>query len=370
LFELDAHFMRQALALAAQGLGRTSPNPAVGAVVVKDGAVVGQGWHRAAGQPHAEVEALREAGEAARGATVYVTLEPCSHHGRTPPCTAALIAAGVKRVVYACPDCDERCAGKAEAILREAGIEAQCGPLGDEARRLNEAYFKFKQTCRPFVTLKLALTLDGRCSTRTGDSKWITSEESRRRVHQMRDQVDAVMVGGGTVRDDSPRLTVRLVEPRDGRQPIRVVLDTDGISREEPMLREPGETIIFMSRQSYNEIQYGDSYLPEESDQVEIVPLWARQYHLDLEEVLEELGSRDIMSVLLEGGPSLAGRFLEEGLVDKLVFFYAPKLLLDDEAFGPRVRDREVGSIAEALNFEIEAVERVGPDLMVTLYPR
>ena len=337
--------------------------------MVKDGAVVGSGYHHAAGQPHAEVEALREAGEAARGATVYVTLEPCSHHGRTLPCTEALIAAGVARVVYACPDCDERCAGKADALLQAAGIAAQCGPLGDEARRLNEAYFKFKQTGRPFVTLKLALTLDGRCATREGDSQWITSEESRRRVHQMRDQAEAVLVGPTTARCDDPRLTVRAFEPRDGRQPVRVVLDVDGIGKDSAMLREPGKTIIFMSQQSADEMDWSETYLPEESDTVEILALRARAHHLDLSEVLRHLGKRNLMSVLLEGGPSLAGQFLEQGLVDKLVFFYAPKLLLDDQARGPRVPDRQVAKIAEALNYRIDAVEQVGPDLMVTLYP-
>jgi diaminohydroxyphosphoribosylaminopyrimidine deaminase/5-amino-6-(5-phosphoribosylamino)uracil reductase len=359
--DLDAHYMRRALVLAAQGLGRTSPNPAVGAVVVKHDAVVGEGWHHAAGQPHAEVEALRAAGEAARGATVYVTLEPCSHFGRTPPCTDALIQAGVARVVYACPDCDERCAGQADALLQAAGIGTECGPLGEEARRLNEAYYKFKRTGRPFVTLKLALTLDGRCATRAGDSQWITSEASRRRVHQLRDQSDAVMAGAGTAQCDRPRLTVRLVEPRDGRQPVRVVLAGDGLDAEQPLLQEPGRTLIFTGPEP--------SRRPEASPTVEIVALPERAGHLDLEEVLAELGRRDIMSVLLEGGPSLAGRFLEQGLVDKLVFFYAPKLLLDDQARGPQVRGRKVARMAEALNFEMDAVERVGPDLIVTLYP-
>jgi diaminohydroxyphosphoribosylaminopyrimidine deaminase/5-amino-6-(5-phosphoribosylamino)uracil reductase len=352
--------MRRALELAALGLGRTSPNPAVGAVVVREGAVVGEGWHHAAGQPHAEVEALRAAGEGARGATIYVTLEPCSHFGRTPPCTGALIAAGVARVVYACPDCDERCAGKADALLQAAGIQTRCGPLGAEALRLNEAYYKFKRTGRPFVTLKLALTLDGRCATRRGDSRWITGEPARRRVHEMRDQSDAVMVGSGTALADSPRLTVRLTEPRDGRQPLRVVLAPEGLAPDQPMLREPGRTLIFTGPAARG---------AEASETVEIVRLAAGGRRLDLAQVLAELGQRQVMSVLLEGGPTLAGRFLEQGLVDKLVFFYAPKLLLDEEAAGPRVPGREVGRIAEALEYRLDAVEQVGADFMVTLYP-
>lgn len=337
--------------------------------MVRDGAVVGEGWHRAAGQPHAEVEALAAAGEAARGATVYVTLEPCSHYGRTPPCTEALIAAGVKRVVYACLDCDERCAGKAEALLREAGIETEGGPLAEEARRLNEAYFKFKQTGLPFVTLKLALTLDGRCATRIGDSQWITSEQARRRVHRMRDQADAVMIGEGTLLADNPRLTVRLVEPRDGRQPVRVIVAVDGVGVYHPILQEPGRTVIVMSRRAYELRPESGRALPEESDQVRLLPVTERHGHLDLPEALRALAGEDLLSILLEGGPSLAGRFLEQGLVDKLVFFYAPKLLLDDQAAGPRVRGRSVTQMSEALNYRMDAVEQVGPDLMVTLYP-
>lgn len=361
--------MRQALALAAQGLGRTSPNPAVGAVVVRDGQVVGEGWHRAAGEPHAEVEALQAAGARARGATLYVSLEPCSHYGRTPPCTEALIRAGVSRVVYACADCDERCAGQAAPALRAAGIEVVAGVLEGEARRLNEAYFKFKQTGRPFVTLKLALTLDGRCATRAGDSRWITSEEARRRVHQLRDQADAVMVGSGTVLTDDPRLTVRLVKPHDGRQPVRVVIDPQGLTRAHWLYQEPGRAILVMDRRTYEESVDCGGGLLRGGDNLEILLLNAPGGNFDLEEVLRSLGERNLVSILLEGGPTLAGSFLRQGLVDKLIFFYAPKLLLDEQARGPRVPGLEVAKIAEALNYQIDAAERVGPDLMVTLYP-
>lgn len=358
----DELYMRQALALAAQGLGRTSPNPAVGAVVVSGGEVVGTGFHRAAGQPHAEVEALAAAGERAREATVYVTLEPCSHYGRTPPCTEALQQAGVTRVVYACEDCDSRCAGKAAPFLRSAGIEVEAGLLAAEARRLNEAFFQHKQTGRPLVTLKLALTLEGRMATRTGDSQWITSEASRHRVQLLRDQSDAVMVGAGTVARDDPRLTVRLSpeEQRDTRQPLAVLLCPDGVPTGARVLRGGRPVLVFSAP---------GAAAAAPLDAPEVVEVPGAEGRLDLPAVLHELGRRNVMSVLLEGGPTLAGSFLREGLVDKLIVFYAPKLLLDAAAPGPMAPGREVLAMAQALCFEIDAAERIGPDLMVTLYP-
>lgn len=385
--------MRQALELAVQGLGRTSPNPAVGAVIVRDGEVVGEGWHRAAGQPHAEIEALRQAGERARGATLYVTLEPCSHHGRTPPCTTAILEAGIARVFYACPDCDPRCAGRAEDLLARAGVEVACGPLTEEGQELNQAYFKHKQTGRPYVTLKLALTLDGRMATRTGDSRWITSEEARRRVHALRDQSDAVLVGAGTVAQDDPQLTARLENPRDGHQPRPVVLAADGISPQARLLRGPARPILFVAPGNIGfQACHGRTGVPpvpeghavvsptHESplscqerglggEAPEIVPVPGADGLLDLPAVLTELGRRSIMSVLVEGGAALAGSFLHAGLVDKLLLFYAPRLLLDREAPGPYAPDLCVPRMAEALNLRLAGAELVGPDLMLTLYP-
>jgi diaminohydroxyphosphoribosylaminopyrimidine deaminase/5-amino-6-(5-phosphoribosylamino)uracil reductase len=333
--------------------------------------VVGAGWHHAAGAPHAEVEAIREAGVRARGATAYVTLEPCSHYGRTAPCTEALISAGVARVVFACADCDVRSAGKATGILREAGVEVEGGLLNAEAQRLNEAFFKHKQTGLPFITLKLALTLDGRMATRAGDSQWVTSEESRRRVHLLRDQSDVVMVGAGTLARDNPRLTVRLGEKerRDARQPLPVILAAEGVPAGARVLRGTHPALVFTAetsgRTGVSPVSVGpELYVPPA---VEYVPFPAPEGRLDLPAVLAELGRRKLMSVLLEGGATLAGSFLREGLVDKLLIFYAPKLLLDEGAVGPRVPGLIVEKMAEALDFRLDGVEQIGPDAMLTL---
>ncbi|HEY3396590.1 MAG TPA: bifunctional diaminohydroxyphosphoribosylaminopyrimidine deaminase/5-amino-6-(5-phosphoribosylamino)uracil reductase RibD [Armatimonadota bacterium] len=355
--------MQQALALAARGLGRTAPNPPVGAVVVRAGEVAGRGWHHAAGRPHAEVEALHDAGERARGGTIYVTLEPCSHYGRTPPCTAALIAAGVSRVVYAVKDCDPRTAGQADDILRQVGIEVTCGLLETEGQRLLEAYCKHKRTALPFVTLKMALTLDGHAATREYDSHWITGEPARRRVHRMRDQADAVLVGSGTIRSDDPLLTTRLVAAGEGRQPLRVVVAVEGISPEAQLLRQPGATLIAVSEKAD-----AQRLRPLEDKGAQIVRLPEREGRIDLPALLEELGRRDLMSVLVEGGPTLAGSLLSQGLVDKLVFFYAPKVLGDERAV-PGVRGRVALRMSDALEYELRESEQIGSDLVVTLYP-
>lgn len=354
--------MRRALTLAAQGLGRTAPNPAVGAVVVQAERIVGEGWHQAAGQPHAEVAALGAAGEQTRGATIYVTLEPCSHYGRTPPCTEALINAGVARVVYACSDCDDRSAGRADRILKEAGLEVASGLLGKEAYRLNEAYFKHKNMGLPFVTLKLALTLDGRVATRTGQSQWITGPEARRRVHKMRNQSDAVAVGIGTVLADDPRLTVRL-EGEDIRNPVRVIIDTEAHTPPHArLLSELGQTLITVGEKAQDEL-----VADLEKAGAEVMRLPQCGGRIDLHELLGRLGERDIMGLLVEGGPTLAGALLDQGLVDKLVLFYAPKILGDEQAL-PAVRGRILEELSASLNFRLDTVEIVGPDLMVTAY--
>lgn len=355
--------MRRALALAARGLGRTSPNPAVGAVVVREGQTVGEGWHQAAGEPHAEVEALQSAGEQARGASLYVTLEPCSHRGRTPPCTEVLIKAEVARVVYACSDCDERSAGQADRILKEAGVEVACGLLADEAQRLNEAYFKHKTTGLPLVTLKLALTLDGRVATRTGQSHWITGEAARQRVHELRNRSDAVAVGIGTVLADDPRLTVRL-EGEDTRNPVRVIVDTGADTPPQArILSQPGQTIIAVGEKAEHKL-----VASLEQVGAEVILLSQCRGRVDLPELLYRLGERDIMSLVVEGGPTIAGGLLHRGLVDKLILFYAPKILGDEEAL-PAVRGRRIEELSASLNFRLERVEQIGPDLMVTAYP-
>lgn len=331
--------MRRALELAQQARGRTSPNPLVGAVVVQGGCVVGEGYHRRPGTPHAEVHALAAAGQQACGATVYVTLEPCSHSGRTPACTEALIAAGVRRVVAAMIDPNPRVAGRGMAALEAAGIATQVGLLENEARRLNEAYVRYITTGRPFVLLKWAMTLDGKIATRTGDSRWISNLASRRLVHRLRDEYDAVMVGVGTVLRDDPELTARLSDfgemPPEGteRQPLRVVVDSQ--ARTPPtarVLRPHGGPPTLLAvverapaarRAALQEAGAAVLALPE------------RDGRVDLTALMEELGRRQIMSVLVEGGGTLHAGMLAAGIGDKVIAFIAPKIVGGSSALTP-----------------------------------
>ena len=317
-------FMSLALAEAEKGRGRTHPNPAVGAVVVRGGRVVGRGHHRKAGLPHAEVNALRAAGERARGADVYVTLEPCNHQGRTPPCTHALIAAGVRRVIFGSRDPNPLVHGKGAQALRRAGIEVRAGLLREACDASNEPWFKFITTGTPWVVLKAAITLDGKLATRAGDSRWISSEPSRRLVHHWRDRIDAVLVGAGTVRADDPRLTVRGI--RGGRNPLRVVLGE--IPKRARILREPGETLI------------------------ERGPVRG---------VLRRLAARGITSVLVEGGARVHGEFLRAGSWDELRLFVAPKI------FGPD--GLSWAGDASRYPLSLRTVKRVGSDVLLVLRP-
>ncbi len=366
-------YMHRALELAARGLGRTSPNPAVGAIVVAGGEVVGEGFHRAAGQPHAEVLALRAAGERAAGADLYVSLEPCSTSGRTPPCTEAIIAAGIARVIYACRDCDPSNAGRADEVLNAAGIETVCGPLEQEARELNEAYFKHKVTGRPFVTVKLACTLDGKIATRSGESKWITGEKARAFVHVLRDRSDAVMVGDGTVLADDPALTTRLDKP-DARDALRVVVDSTAAT-------PPGAKVVVGPSAAPCIIAVSVREMRRESTRrrageleeagaeiLELPEMRERHGEIDLRELMGELGSRDIMSLLVEGGARLVGGLMRQNLVDKLLLFYAPKIIGDQNAISAVV-GLDIENMSEARTVRIERVEQIGEDILVTAYP-
>ncbi len=358
---IDEAYMRRALQLARQGLGRTAPNPAVGAVIVRDGRVVAEGWHRAAGQPHAEAEALARAGTAARGADLYVTLEPCCHHGRTPPCTDRIIAAGIARVIYACGDPDPRVAGRGAAQLKAAGIEVISGVLEAEAKRLNEAYFKHKQTGLPFVTLKLACTLNGKVATRTGDSRWVTGCRAREYVHHLRDQNDAVMVGVGTILSDDPALTTRLPDGR-GRDALRVVVDTGA--------RTPATAAVIASESQAGCLVAvgcnapGERIVALRRAGAEVVVLPQTDRGVDLESLMAELGRRDVMGLLCEGGPRLAGSLIAANLVDKLLLFYAPKLLGDELA-----RDAVVGlnisRMGQALAVQVDEIQRIDDDILI-----
>lgn len=355
--------MLRALELAELGRGTASPNPMVGALVVEGGEVLGEGYHRRAGEPHAEVGAVEKAGERARGATIYVTLEPCAHQGRTPPCAELLVRAGLARVVIAMRDPNPLVAGKGAKVLSDAGIEVVEGLYGDIAAIQNEAYTKWITTGRPFVTLKMAMSIDGKAATRTGDSRWVSSDASRLDVHRMRAESDAVMVGVGTVLADDPELTAR--EVAAVRQPVRVV--ADGLAATPPDSRladtSVARTIVAVSKDSTVE----DRNALEEKG-IEIVEAGNGPI-VDLDALLTALGQREVTSVLAEGGPSLAASLWEAGLVDKLVFYVAPKVVGGSEAPGP-IGGRGVNEMYDAGDVEIFTVEAIGPDLKIVAYPR
>ncbi len=358
----DEATMRRALALAARGRGLVSPNPLVGAVVVRDGRVVGEGWHDGPGNPHAEVHALRSAGALARGATLYVTLEPCDHHGRTPPCTNALLEAGVARVVAGARDPNPVVDGLGFARLREGGVEVTTGVLEAEAERLNEAFAKHVRTGMPWVVLKMAATLDGKVAARDGSSRWITGEEARAEVHRMRGGADALVVGAGTALADDPALTARDPEYR-GRPVLRVLVDGRGrvpatarlFSHEAPTLVATTEAAVEERRRDWAEAG-AEVVVLDASD--------AAEGTVPLEALFAHLGKRDVQRVLMEGGPTLAWSAVRGGLVDALVLFLAPKLVGGTEA--PGILGGEgLAPIAEALDVEIVEVALVGRDIKV-----
>lgn len=357
--------MRRALALARRAAGRTSPNPLVGAVVVRDGRVVGEGYHRKAGTPHAEVHALRAAGALAQGATLYVTLEPCDHHGRTPPCTEAILAAGIRRVVTATIDPNPLVAGRGLERLRRAGVEVVTGVLEDEARELNEAFFKYITAGRPLVTYKYAMTLDGKAAARTGASRWISGPAARRLVHRLRAQADAVLVGVGTILADDPELTVRDAR---GRDPVRVVVDS--------LLRTPptARVVAAAARSGAPTWIATTPAAPAErraalqAAGAEVLVLPARDGRVDLAALMAELGRREVTSVLLEGGPTLAAAALDAGLIDRVAAFVCPLLLGGAEAPGP-VGGRGYATPDEAPRLEGVRLRRVGGDFLVTGRP-
>jgi diaminohydroxyphosphoribosylaminopyrimidine deaminase/5-amino-6-(5-phosphoribosylamino)uracil reductase len=331
--EREIAAMRHAITLARRGLGSTSPNPIVGCVILDDAQrVVGEGFHRRAGGPHAEAAALRAAGVRARGGTAVATLEPCRHTGRTGPCTQALIEAGVTRVVYAVPDPSPRARGGADQ-LRSAGIEVVGGVLADEAARSNEAWLHFASTGRPFVTWKFAATLDGRTAAADGTSRWITGAAARDDAHRLRGEHDAVMVGSGTALVDDPSLTVRR-GVLTSRQPLRVV-----VGRREL----PSSAKVF------------DDAAPT---------LTVREHDPDL--VLKELAGRDVVSVLLEGGATLAGAFMRAGRVDKVVAYLAPAFLGAGKSV---LADAGITTISDILRWRVDDVEAVGRDLRLTARP-
>ena len=362
----DERFMRWALDLAARGLGRVEPNPMVGALVVQGDQVVGEGYHACFGGPHAETEALQQAGAEARGAELFVTLEPCCHHAKTPPCTDAIRAAGIRRVVAAVTDPFPEVAGRGLALLRQAGLEVEVGVLETEARRLNAAHFKRQATGLPLVIAKWAMTLDGRIATATGEARWISSEESRRRVHEIRRIADAVLVGARTAQVDQPSLTVRLVEPLSGRgQPTRVILD-------ESLLIDPQHEPVRSARAVPVVIYTTAEAIADHSDRAaaasaagaELVTVPKDETGVSPEAVLQNLGRRGMSRVLVEGGARLLGSFFTGGLVDRVMVFVSPKILGSTGALGP-VAGPSSRKIAEAVTIADLEVSHVGPDLLI-----
>ena len=359
----DERFMLRALELAEKGRGRTGPNPLVGAAVVSDGNILGEGYHEMLGGPHAEVNALNSAGSKAEGAVLYVTLEPCAHRGRTTPCVNEIVGAGIVRVVMACRDPNPLVDGRGEEYLRGHGVVVEQGPYEEIARRQNEAYLKRITSGMPFVTLKMAMSLDGKTATRTGDSRWITSEESRADVHLMRSWSDAIMVGIGTVLADDPRLTVRLGKDRD-ISPLRVVVDG--------MARTPVNSHIADTSEAPTLVAVAggapeDSRRALEENGVEVVEVGSDD-RVELRLLLELLSEREIANLLVEGGGELAGGLWGDGLVDKLVFFFAPMIIGGGEAPGS-IGGEGAQTVEESLKVSIDGVFRIGPDIKVVAYP-
>lgn len=314
----NERFMRRALALARRGLGKTSPNPAVGAVLVRKGRIVGEGWHKKAGGPHAEVFALR--GVNARGATLYVTLEPCSTRGRTPPCTDAIIAAGVNRVVVAARDPNPKHNGRGLKVLRRARIRVEAGLLANEAAGMNEGFNKWITTGMPLVLAKAGMSLDGKIATRTGEAKWITGEAARREGHRLRARVDAILVGTNTMVHDDPELTVRHGVP--GRQPWRVVIDARGrVSRQAKVFTDAQRRRTLVLTTNLSSVAW-QRFLSRMG--VEAIVLPHKSGRVDLRAALMALGRHDITSVLVEGGGELLGSLFDARLVDRVALFYAP----------------------------------------------
>jgi diaminohydroxyphosphoribosylaminopyrimidine deaminase/5-amino-6-(5-phosphoribosylamino)uracil reductase len=367
--ETDRRMMARALELAKRGVGQVSPGPLVGCVFVSPaGEVVGEGYYIFEELNHAETIALAAAGEKARGGTAYVSLEPHAHHGRTPPCTDALLAAGIKRVVAPIEDLNPKVSGKGFAHLREAGLEVQTGLLADEATQLNEAYLHYMRTKRPFVHLKFAMSLDGKIATRTGDSRWVTGPEARARVHELRHAYDAILVGAGTVLQDDPLLTDRSGLPRR-RQLVRVVLDDKvQLSPESKLATTTAESpVLVVGRAKGRDLTDQIKGLLHKGlldKGVEILDLDPT----NLLQVLDTLGRRSLQSVLVEGGAAIAGAFIDANLVNKISAFIAPKIVAGADA-PTAISGKGIERMADALELERVTVVQHGRDVEITGYP-
>lgn len=356
----DHEYMSRAIQLAWHGLYSTDPNPRVGCVIVRDGVIVGEGWHERAGEAHAEVNALQQAGEKAEDATAYITLEPCSHTGKTPPCTDALLEAKVARVVAAMQDPNPRVAGSGIQQLRNAGVQVEVGLLEAEAKQLNPGFIQRMSAGRPFVRNKLAMSLDGRTAMADGESKWITGEAARMDVQRLRARSSAIVTGVGTILADDPSLTVRLDETE--RQPLRVIIDTNlSTPADARVLNEPGETLIVTCSEDEDVI----ALLTEKGAEVRQLPSHAGS--VDLHALMELLSELQINEVLLETGATLSGAMLEAELIDEIVIYMAP-ILMGNEARG-LYRLQHIQSMQDKIQLEIRDTRVVGTDLRITATP-
>lgn len=355
----DEKYMRLAMQLAGNAIGRTSPNPLVGAVIVKDNRVVGCGWHRKAGTPHAEVHALNQAGELAQGADVYVTLEPCAHYGKTPPCAKALVEAKVKNVYGGLLDVNPKVAGKGFKILEDAGIHVEYGFLQDELRKQNEVFFKWIEYKKPFIVLKAAMTLDGKIATATGQSKWITNETSRAYGYKLRDIYDGIMVGINTVIEDNPMLTARV---DGGKNPIRIVVDSSlRIDINANVVQDKSAKTIVATTDKADK----DKILKLQAQDVDVIVVDKDENDkVDIEKLLDILGQQNICSILVEGGATLSGSFVAKKLVDKVYFFIAPKIVGGKEAKTP-VAGTGILNLQEALALKDIQIEKLEEDVLI-----
>jgi len=363
---IDEKYMSRALKLAERGKGQVSPNPMVGAVIVKRGKIVGKGYHTEAGFPHAEIVALKEAGKKAKGSTLYVNLEPCNHFGRTPPCTNGIIMSGIEKAVVAMKDPNPLNFGKGLSRLKSAGIEVITGILEDRAKKLNESFSKFITKGEPFVTMKIAASLDGKIATGGGKSKWITEKEARRHVQELRREADAILVGINTVLRDNPRLTVR--NDRGGRgfrkKPLRVIVDSQARTPlGAKVLKGSAKTIVATTRYANK-----DRIIALENKGAKVLIMRSKKGQVDLVELMKELGKLDIVNLLIEGGGEINASAFSSCLVDKAVFFLAPRIIGGREA-PTAVEGKGIKKLGQAIPLRNLTVRKIGDDLMVEGYP-